>query len=346
MISILNVAIGIAFVYLLLSLLVSTLNEIVLSLSFMDKRAVFLKEALEQLLQDKDKVTKLLNHGLVDALSRKTNGTPSYIGPEPFTAAVLDMVHPADPQGVRTIEDFKTSVAQMPVGKLKESLSAILDEANNNIAAFKTGVGCWYDRTMDRATGWYKRYTQTWLFWLSLTIAVACNVDTIHILQTLSTNPKLAADTADLAADYLKSHKQPSADNSSTPAPSPAPVVGAVASSSSSAGTATVSSTADASLNSLVTNVQTALGDIQTLRLPIGWDVSQRSYFWDKNGAHLNRIMTGIIGWFLTALAASLGAPFWFDTLQRFVNIRANGRSPDEKDIGTKKQSDGTNSNQ
>jgi hypothetical protein len=34
----------------------------------------------------------------------------------------------------------------------------------------------------------------------------------------------------------------------------------------------------------------------------------------------------------LTALAASLGAPFWFDTLNRFMDIRGVGRAPEEKD--------------
>src|SRR5256885_113765 len=318
MLSILNVAIGIAFVYLLFSLLVSALNEIVLS--FLDKRAQFLKEALQQLLQDEGKVSELLNHGLVDALSRKTSGTPSYIGPEPFTAAVLDIIHPADPQGVRTMEDFKTAVAKMPAGKLKESLSAILDEANNSITAFKIGVGCWFDRSMDRVSGWYKRYAQTWLFWLGLAIAVSCNVDTVHVLQSLSTNPKLAADTADVAVDYLKTHKETSATTAPTPGPGAVPISGAVASPPSSAGLASPNSTPAPSLQSLVTNVQTAFGDIQSLRLPIGWDVSQRNYFWDENGPRWNRIATGIVGWLLTALAASLGAPFWFDTLQRFVN--------------------------
>ena len=36
------------------------------------------------------------------------------------------------------------------------------------------------------------------------------------------------------------------------------------------------------------------------------------------------------IGWIITALAVSLGAPFWFDTLNRFMTIRNAGRSPNE----------------
>jgi hypothetical protein len=39
-----------------------------------------------------------------------------------------------------------------------------------------------------------------------------------------------------------------------------------------------------------------------------------------------------VCGWLLTALAASLGAPFWFDMLSRFVNIRNAGKAPSEKD--------------
>jgi hypothetical protein len=38
----------------------------------------------------------------------------------------------------------------------------------------------------------------------------------------------------------------------------------------------------------------------------------------------------------VTALAASLGAPFWFDTLNRFINIRENGCAPEEKTLPTK----------
>jgi hypothetical protein len=38
-----------------------------------------------------------------------------------------------------------------------------------------------------------------------------------------------------------------------------------------------------------------------------------------------------LAGWILTAIAASLGAPFWFDTLNKFMNVRAAGTSPSEK---------------
>jgi hypothetical protein len=54
--------------------------------------------------------------------------------------------------------------------------------------------------------------------------------------------------------------------------------------------------------------------------LPLGWYAwpdSSWQWFWK------------IIGLFLSALAVSLGAPFWFDLLSKFVNIRGSGPPPE-----------------
>ena len=37
------------------------------------------------------------------------------------------------------------------------------------------------------------------------------------------------------------------------------------------------------------------------------------------------------LGWLITAFAVSMGAPFWFDLLNKFVNIRASGKAPEEE---------------
>jgi hypothetical protein len=36
-----------------------------------------------------------------------------------------------------------------------------------------------------------------------------------------------------------------------------------------------------------------------------------------------------ISGWLITALAISLGAPFWFDLLSKIIQLRAAGKTPD-----------------
>ena len=318
MLTVLNLAIGIAFIYLLFSLVVSALNEF--WLSYLDKRADFLKQGLEQLLQDSDKVTQVLEHGLVDALSRKTNGTPSYIGAEPFTAAVLDIVKAANPNNIRNIADFQASVATLPASKFKQSLTAILDAADNDLASFKKGIADWYNRSMDRVSGWYKRYAQKWLLGLGLALAVACNVDTIHIIQALSSDPKLLADTVTQAISTAKAGTAGQVVTTQTdPArvaqPTPGP---------------TEDTTQN--LSQLINNANAAMNKLSNVSVPIGWSQAQMQYLYDPG-----HFVGALLGWFLTGLAASLGAPFWFDTLQRFVNVRSNGRAPDEKDIGAKK---------
>jgi hypothetical protein len=50
----------------------------------------------------------------------------------------------------------------------------------------------------------------------------------------------------------------------------------------------------------------------------------QGPFWWALAGVAVSRIL----GWLLTIAAISLGAPFWFDTLIRFVNIRGAGDPP------------------
>lgn len=40
--------------------------------------------------------------------------------------------------------------------------------------------------------------------------------------------------------------------------------------------------------------------------------------------------LTRVLGWLFTALAASLGAQFWFDVLGRIVNLRMSGKKPEK----------------
>jgi hypothetical protein len=65
-------------------------------------------------------------------------------------------------------------------------------------------------------------------------------------------------------------------------------------------------------------NVQSGLETIDARSLPIGWATPTRPSNW--YGA--------VAGWFLTALAISLGAPFWFDLLGRVARLRSTGVRP------------------
>jgi hypothetical protein len=83
------------------------------------------------------------------------------------------------------------------------------------------------------------------------------------------------------------------------------------------------------------------LQQLQALGLPIGWDATDDpkrtwpglNFF--QAGGWTDQIYWHALGWILTALALSLGAPFWFDLLNKFIVIRSavkpHEKSPEEK---------------
>jgi hypothetical protein len=68
-------------------------------------------------------------------------------------------------------------------------------------------------------------------------------------------------------------------------------------------------------------SMKDAVDAISSASLPIGWSEVPKPDQWP----------TVIVGWLITAFAVSLGAPFWFDLLNKFVNIRASGKAPEEE---------------
>jgi hypothetical protein len=320
MLQILDVAIGLSFVYLLFSLIVTALNEFVLTL--FDQRSAFLKRGLTELLGNhQPTLDNFLRHGLIDSFSREKNGSPSYIPPDAFVAALLDQISPAkiDPANLAKVRDIAdiaialsgAALAENP--KLKESVNALLCEAGNDLTRFKLNLEKWYNQSMTRVSGWYKQRVQKVLFCLALVIAVGGNVDSLHLIQGLSMNPKLRDDLVEQASAFTKKHTTDAEGIPST------------------------------DIAVVAKEVKDALYELNDVALPIGWGDAQYNYLFadvghgkakslaaGTQGWNWARILTAIIGWIITALAASLGAPFWFDTLNRFVNIRGNGRSPAE----------------
>ncbi|UWZ84767.1 hypothetical protein [Occallatibacter riparius] len=68
--------------------------------------------------------------------------------------------------------------------------------------------------------------------------------------------------------------------------------------------------------------IKAAISELNGIGIPIGW----KGVTWGDGPADFERVM----GWLLTALAVSLGAPFWFDMLNRIMVIRSTVK-PDEK---------------
>jgi hypothetical protein len=119
-----EVAIGMTFVYLLLSLISSVLNEWIAGLLGM--RARNLEEGIRNFFTDgnltaaaggkkgKSLADAIYDHGLVQSLFRDTwinklrskPGLPSYIPSRTFAAALMDVIAPATKRDRRTSQPF------------------------------------------------------------------------------------------------------------------------------------------------------------------------------------------------------------------------------------------------
>ena len=72
--------------------------------------------------------------------------------------------------------------------------------------------------------------------------------------------------------------------------------------------------------------------------LPIGWNCQVKTadgstdYWTCAKQAVPKLTLVQILGWLLTAAALTLGAPFWFDLLNQFINLRGAGSKPARED--------------
>ncbi len=63
-------------------------------------------------------------------------------------------------------------------------------------------------------------------------------------------------------------------------------------------------------------------------KLPVGWTPESVKSF----DLQTPKTWQQIAGWLLTGLSVLFGAPFWFDSLQRLVQLRGTGKKPGESD--------------
>lgn len=93
-----EVVIGLAFVYVLLGLVCTALNEMIAQ--FANSHAETLKKGLERLLTDATIREKFYRPPLIKALSKESPAgevvKPSYIPPRAFALALIDVVAPVE----------------------------------------------------------------------------------------------------------------------------------------------------------------------------------------------------------------------------------------------------------
>ena len=408
---ILDVAIGIIFVYLLLSLICSAANEIIeIALK---KRAIDLERGIRELLvpgksrwlvkrTDDDIVQKLYNHPLINGLfggfyesSRIRNPLryiwrtklPTYIPSRNFALALMDLIlpgtqippppkspsasppasAPAPPSGLSgaagaapasfdvkldkvpdppkapdpgsSLRELRDQVVTTNLLKAapqaRKALITLIDAAGNDAARARQNIEDWFNASMDRVSGWYKRRAQIFILIIGFVVVVWLNGDSIAIVRALNSDKALRELTVAEATKYLEAATSPSPTPPQSPPQSPSSTP---TSSPSATPTPECPTPAcDKDKNSAECKLQQNKCQLKELGLPLGWNSPddarrQMPKNWDDV---YKQVRWHLLGWLLTALAISLGAPFWFDILNKFIVIRSTvkpkEKSPEEK---------------
>ena len=194
--TVLDVAIGLVFTFLAISLAVSAIVEAMASA--MKWRSSTLLQGIKDLLNDPNFIglaRSLYNHALVNPQSDGTaedekalTHIPAYVDPKLFADAFLDVTKIAQDSP----DKVKTAINAIESPQLKRLLNGIFEQTAGNLGQMRDRLASWFDNSMDRVGGIYKRKTQIWSFSIALTIAVALNVSSIGLGKALWLRPMLA----------------------------------------------------------------------------------------------------------------------------------------------------------
>ncbi|PSL46538.1 hypothetical protein CLV51_103519 [Chitinophaga niastensis] len=403
---VLDVVIGLVFIYLLYSLLATIIQEMLATkLAF---RSKILEKAIIRMLEDATSATgiRLLGHfrelvsliGKPNLLKNKEIATwfyvhplikylgedsyyskPAYLSAQNFSKVIIDLLAGLERSEGNELQKMNDSIQagtiyHLPVNpntdlrnpaivalrlqlnnKLEKEdrsdmiginpanvsfldkdtslfLKSLWKECGADPDKFRQLLEQWFDDTMDRATGWYKRYTKAILFIVGLIIAISFNVDSISIATKLSHDPKLREELVQSANVYLEQNKQLYTGPTQIPAGQLAAISDDLKKKSDS-----LMAAANQLYKEDIMDMNKALG--------LGWrknavetfTISGRKFsFGLYSPLHENdSLFVCILGWLLTAMALSMGAGFWFDLLNKFMKLRGTGTKIDSSDTST-----------
>lgn len=325
---IVDLVIGLALIFFLFSMLVSALQELLAS--WLNWRGQMLQESLLRMLDgtvpprrgtiwarlwglflqkywDKRRVDlppeslagAVLDHGLVVALARGER-LPAYLPSGIVADALVDIFRRMAGETAPTGDGIRWAIDHLPPRAPVTAFRTILVAAAGDVVRFRSGLVDWYEAQMERVSGWYTRETRYFLMLLGALAAVAFNVDAVSLTNAIREQPALRQQLVDKA-------KQEAAQKPDAQVPP---------------------------------DFNSSYAALARLSLPIGWPAANicaaepsaaaASGILCPAGMNVapNKIPLALVGWLLTAIAVSLGAPFWFDLMTTFVNLRNAGTPP------------------
>jgi hypothetical protein len=294
-----DLVVGIIFVFLVFSLVVSGVIEAITRL--VEWRSRHLWRALRQLLDgDGQRLTadqrpeakkltadqppdaaglpltdQLYVHPLIRQLEGRLPSDRSRLSRIPavdFSRALIDLLAPNE-AGKTSLEQVRERVVGLSADSpLRVPLLVLIREADGRIEQLQKGIEAWYDARMEALSRAYKRHVKWVLLAVGLVVALAFNVDALGAAERIYRDEALRSAVAQQAIAVVEGCEG--------------------------------KSDVAACTREQVENVDSAI------RLPVGWP--------DPNGVGALQVL----GWLIAGVALGQGAPFWFDLLRKAGKLR------------------------
>lgn len=330
--AVLEVGIGLVFVFLLMSLICTAIGDKISE--WMEWRAAFLEKGIRELVlrgdwkSDKEFVDKtvedLYKHPAIQSLGRETGrftqllqktpvtsgalndlaghtgkqqwAPPSWIPSETFVLALLDVIAPESGQAtkVNELRNVLENVPGLKDTKIKKTVLTLIGNGQESVQEARARVEKWFDSSMDQVTELYKQRMYVVALVIGVVVSVVLNVDTIAVANYLWRDPSVRASVVAAAVRYA-----------SQPPSSPVPI-------------------------------SSVREELEKLDLPMAWArcsdcrlsiygfvpqewASTAPLSFESSDNYSGVALLKIVGWIITGFAAAQGAPFWFDVLKKLT---------------------------
>lgn len=325
--------------------------------------------------------------GLVSGVFGNRN-LPAYIPSDHFASALIDIVAASVPNGADGSKDKKAILNALRAGaigatptlagaapgetpasangdrspisseKLRTAVRWAVENAEGDLDKAKRNLERWFDNSMERVTGWYKKNTQRWLLFIGALVAVGLNMNSLEVVRALYVDDEMrdaiiavatrtAADPAiaakargpqPAAPEPAKdpAHTAPKSAAKAATAP-PEPIrTSAAESAPEAAGPAAPIPPADSEeaiqkkIDAAAREVEQLKGVLNVAGFPIGWTAKSwkaleaAALSANRTEEQIALLSSSLAGWALTAIAMTLGASFWFDLLNKLVSLRSS----------------------
>ena len=338
--TVLEVAIGMVFVFLLTSLVCSGISDRISEA--LNWRASDLEKGIRDLLlgRDQELLFKLYNNPLVQslatikiekvgsasaqeavALGNAKQGEPAparyptSIPARTFVLALFDALVPKDAGSATSVTELRKSIEAIKPDDsvVKKQLLALVTGADEKIEASRKNIEQWFNAAEAQMTSMYKANMWKVSLAIGAVVAIVFNIDTAAVASTLWRDPTLRSAVVAQATEYASKEQLP--ENASAQ----------------------------------------ALDQIKNLNLPLGWGKLKdggtnygqcfQSPFLFLPGCYgptdwvtwepptsavdsglpvsfpwFTNLFIKVIGWAVTAFAGAQGAPFWFDILKKLTD--------------------------